>query len=202
MGSLVPDGEVEEPFIREAIFEKVVDTVNVDFLFHLQLVMVREVEGDCHVGLPHAALHVEELQCVFASGNFFLVAFTIFVSFIIEFYRLTKVVNLFDIVSATWFIRLIFISWFYLTDIRCVNQFTRFIGSELQQAGGLTVGTADVQRQFVVNIDPDVIIAREKELDWNLFAIIAKNFSIICQCKIELQLCTKTIVVGVGMGYC
>ena len=58
MGSLVPDGEVEEPFILEAIFEKVVDTVNVDFLFHLQLVIIREVERNRHVGLPHAALHV------------------------------------------------------------------------------------------------------------------------------------------------
>ena len=77
MGSLVPDGEVEEPFIREAIFEKVVDTVNVDFLFHLQLVIIREVERNRHVGLPHAALHVVHGKGV--SLAFFKIDFSAFV---------------------------------------------------------------------------------------------------------------------------
>ena len=52
------DRELLEGGILEVGFQRVANIVRIDLFFHLQLVMVREVERHRHVGLPHTALHV------------------------------------------------------------------------------------------------------------------------------------------------
>ena len=71
MGSLVPDGEVEEPLIIEAACKELIDISIINDFLHLQLVAIREVEGHRHVGLPHAALHVVHGKGVGAGGQVF-----------------------------------------------------------------------------------------------------------------------------------
>ena len=44
--------------LREVGFQQAANICRIDLFFHLQLVMVREVERHRHVGLPHTALHV------------------------------------------------------------------------------------------------------------------------------------------------
>ena len=44
--------------IREVGLQQAANIVRIDLFFHLQLVMVREVERHRHVGLPHTTLHV------------------------------------------------------------------------------------------------------------------------------------------------
>ena len=52
------DRELLAGGIREVGLQLVANPVRIDLFFHLQLVMVREVERHRHVGLPHTALHV------------------------------------------------------------------------------------------------------------------------------------------------
>ena len=59
MGRPVFDADLElEGGIREVGLQRVTNLGRIDLFFHLQLVMVREVERHRHVGLPHTALHV------------------------------------------------------------------------------------------------------------------------------------------------
>ena len=44
--------------LREVGLQRVTNPGRIDLFFHLQLVMIREVERHRHVGLPHTALHV------------------------------------------------------------------------------------------------------------------------------------------------
>ena len=44
--------------LREVGLQQAANPVRIDLFFHLQLVMIREVERHRHVGLPHTALHV------------------------------------------------------------------------------------------------------------------------------------------------
>ena len=184
MGSLVPDGEVEEPFIREAIFEKVVDTVNVDFLFHLQLVIIREVEGHRHVGLPHAALHVVHGKGVGGAfiifdGVALVVEINLFVfvvaalignrlfGFIVFTVRIAQIVRIVSCRST----------YFHLADIGRYGVFVAAC-TEFQQTGSLTMRTANIQYQLTINKDPYVIVAREEEFDGNIFAVITFNLTV------------------------
>ena len=77
MGGLILDGKGKQFAVLEAALKDVIHIGKVNFFFHLQLVMIREVEGDCHVGLPHTALHVVHGKGVGAGGNGFFCAFVI-----------------------------------------------------------------------------------------------------------------------------
>ena len=65
MGRPVFDADLElEVGIREVGLQLVANLGHIDLFFHLQLVMIREVERHRHVGLPHTALHIEHSQGV------------------------------------------------------------------------------------------------------------------------------------------
>ena len=153
MGSLVLDREVKELLILEAILEKFINLANVNLLFHLQFVMIREVERNRHVGLPHTALHVIHGQGVGARGKGFLS------TFIIESYCIAFIEIFNRFATAGICIRLLCITSFYLADIRSVNKVSTAIFAKLQQARGFSVVATDIQCQFIIDVDPNVIIA-------------------------------------------
>ena len=70
VGSQILDVEGEDLLVFEAVLEQIVYSRNIDLFLDLQFVVVGEVERHRHVGLPHAALHVEHGQGV--GGAFFV----------------------------------------------------------------------------------------------------------------------------------
>ena len=55
---------------------------------------------------------------------------------------------------------------------------------------------ANVQRKFIIDIDPDVVISREEELDGNLgLSVGAIDLAIFVHRKLEFQLSAKPVVV-------
>ena len=55
---------------------------------------------------------------------------------------------------------------------------------------------ANVQRKFIIDIDPDVVISREEELDGNLGLFVgAIDLAIFVHRKLEFQLSAKPVVV-------
>ena len=178
MGSLVPDGEVEEPLIIEAACKELIDISIINDFLHLQLVAIREVEGDCHVGLPHTALHV-------VHGEGMGLAFIIFdgVALVVEINRFVFVVaalignRLFGfIVSTVRIVQIVRIescrsTYFHLADIGRYGVFVT-VCAEFQQTGSLTMRTANIQYQPTINKDPYVIVAREEEFDGNISAAL------------------------------
>ena len=71
MGSQVFDGEVKRLRVLEERLEQRVYCPDINLFFNFQLVMIREVERDRQVGLPHAALHVVHGKGVGAGGQTF-----------------------------------------------------------------------------------------------------------------------------------
>ena len=154
--------------------------------------MIREVERNRHVGLPHAALHVVHGKGVGAGGDGFFCAF-VFKCYCIVF---LQILNRFASNKCFVHHAFNFIACFYIADIRGINKLSISILAKLQQAGRFAVFTANVQRQVLINVDPYVVVAREEELDGNLACTIgAINLAIIGQRELELQFCAKAVVV-------
>ena len=202
MRSQILDVEGEYLLVFETVLEQFVYSRNIDLLFNLQLVVVGEVERHRHVGLPHAALHIEHGQGVggaFGEGEFFFATLT--------FAIINKNFALFlefDFVAVK-------VDRFALSTI-LVNNTACFVGADIggygvgcsvsrlskfQQTGRFTVRAADIQHQLTVNVDPHIIVTREEELDGDFIIGIIPylNITVIRQCKVKLQLRTKAVVV-------
>ena len=137
------DVEGENLLVLEAVFEQFVYTRNIDLLFDLQLVMVREVEGHRHVGLPHAALHVEHGQGVggaFGEGEGVAVL-TKNCAHLLEFdffaVEVDRFVNICGVSRTACFVG---------ADIGGYGVFLSII-PKFQQAGRFTVRAADIQKK-------------------------------------------------------
>lgn len=97
--------------------------------------------------------------------------------------------------TGIFFVHPVYIACFYIADIRSINKVTIF-QAEFQQARGFAVVAANVQRKFIIDIDPDVIIAGEEELDGNLGLFVgAIDLAIFVHRKLEFQLSAKPVVV-------
>ena len=190
------DVEGENLLVLEAVLEQFVYTRNIDPLFDLQFVMVGEVEGHRHVGLPHAALHVEHGQGVggaFGEGEEVAVL-TMNCALLLEFNFFAVEVDRF----ATSTIGVSLTACFVGADIGGYGVgFSVIRLSKFQQAGRFTVCAADIQHQLTVNVDPHIIVTGEEELDGDLILgfIPYLNHTVIGQCKVKLQLGTKAVVV-------
>ena len=198
MGGQILDVEGEDLLVLEAVLEQIVYSRNIDLLFNLQLVVVGEVERHCHVGLPHAALHVEHGQGV---GGAFVEG---------EFFGLIVLINNFALLGeCDW--AAVEVDGF-VVYVCCVSRTACFVGADIggygvgfsvsrlskfQQAGRFTVRAADIQHQLTVNVDPHIIVTGEEELDGDFIIGIIPylNLTVIGQCKVKLQLRTKAVVV-------
>ena len=163
--------------------------------------MVGEVVGDRHVGLPHAALHVEHGQGVggaFVEGEFFVL--------------IVLIRNFALLGECDW--AAVEVDGF-VVYVCCVSRTACFVGADIggygvgcsvsrlskfQQAGRFTVRAADIQHQLTVNVDPHIIITGEEELNGDFITGIIPylNLTVIRQCKVKLQLRTKAVVVIAG----
>ena len=198
MGGQILDVEGENLLVLEAVLEQIVYSRNIDLLFNLQLVMVGEVERHRHVGLPHAALHVEHGQGVggaFVEGEGFAALINNF-ALLLEFD--------FFAVEVDGFVGGCFVSHtacFVGADIGGYGVGCSTI-PKFQQAGRFTVCAADIQHQLTVNVDPHIIVTGEEELDgdfdvFTFFIRANNNLPVIRQCKVKLQLSTKAVVIFV-----
>ena len=162
--------------------------------------MVGEVERHRHVGLPHAALHVEHGQGMggaFVEGEFFLLIV------LIKNFALLLEFDFFAVEVDG-----------FVVCVCCVSHTACFVGADIggygvgffvcrlskfQQAGRFTVRAADIQHQLTVNVDPHIIVTGEEELNGDFITGIIPylNLTVIRQCKVKLQLRTKAVVVFV-----
>ena len=200
MGGQILDGKIKDFLVAKASLEILINTTQIDLLFNLQFVMIGEVERHRHVGLPHAALHVEHGQGVggaFGEGE-----------------RIAVLINNFALLGeCDW--AAVEVDGF--VGGLCVNLTACFVGADIggygvgcsvsrltkfQQAGRFTVRAADIQHQLTVNVDPHIIVTGEEELDGDFIIGIIPylNLTVIRQCKVKLQLRTKAVVVFVYTG--
>ena len=198
--SQILDVEGEDLLVLETFLEQIVYSRNIDLFLDLQLVVVGEVERHRHVGLPHAALHVEHGQGMggaFGEGERTAVLIKN-IALLVECDLLAVEVDRFDIITNL---------------VILVNRTACFVGADIggygvvcsiipkfQQAGRFTVRAADIQHQLTVNVDPHIIVTGEEELDGDLdvFTVFIRannNITVIRQCKVKLQLRTKAVVV-------
>ena len=205
MRGQILDVEGEDLLVLEAVLEQIVYSRNIDLLFNLQLVVVGEVERHRHVGLPHAALHVEHGQGVggaFGEGERTAVLIKN-IALLVECDLLAVEVDRFDI--TTILVILVNITACFVgADIGSYGVGCSII-AKFQQAGRFTVRAADIQHQLTVNVDPHIIVTGEEELDGNLdvFTVFIRannNLPVIRQCKVKLQFGTKAVVVFVYTG--
>ena len=163
--------------------------------------MVGEVERHRHVGLPHAALHVEHGQGVggaFVEGEFFLL--------------IVLIKNFALLGECDWAAVEVY---GFVVYVCCVSRTACFVGADIggygvgfsvsrlskfQQAGRFTVRAADIQHQLTVNVDPHIIVTGEEELDIGFYrcsiSIVCFQHTVIRQGKIHLQLGAKAVIVG------
>ena len=187
------DVEGENFLVQETVFEQRVHVRNIDPLFDLQFVMIREVERNRHVGLPHTALHVvhgEGVGGAFGEGEGVAVL-TKNCAHLLEFdffaVEVDRFVNICGVSRTACFVG---------ADIGGYGVFLSII-PKFQQAGRFTVRAADIQHQLTVNVDPHIIVTGEEELDGDFIIGIIPylNLTVIGQCKVKLQLGTKAVVV-------
>ena len=201
MGGQILDGKIKDFLVVKASLEILINITQIDLLFNLQLVVVGEVERHRHVGLPHAALHVEHGQGV---GGAFVEG---------EFFGLIVLIKNFALLGeCDW--AAVEVYGFVVCGC-CVSRTACFVGADIggydvvcsitpkfQQAGRFTVRAADIQHQLTVNVDPHIIVTGEEELDgdFDVFTVFIRannNLTVIRQCKVKLQLRTKAVVVFV-----
>ena len=197
MGCLVLDGEVEDFLVFKAVFEVIISNVGqIDFFLNLQLVIIREVERHRHVGLPHTAFHI-------VHGKGVLLAFVECKSSALRVEIDVLAIIFYGLGRTSILVTFWRSAFFDLTDIGCYTifflSFFLFL-AKFQQAGNLTMGTANVKRQLAINEYPNVIVTGEEELDAGFYlcsiSIVCFQHTVIRQGKIHLQLGAKAVIVG------
>ena len=194
MGCLVLDGEVEDFLACKAFFEVIISNVGqIDFFLNLQLVIIREVERHRHVGLPHTAFHV-------VHGKGVLLAFVECKSSALRVEIDVLAIIFYGLGRTSILVTFWRSAFFDLTDIGCYTifflSFFLFL-AKFQQAGNLTMGTANVKRQLAINEYPNVIVTGEEELDAGFsICLVCFHHAVIRQGKIHLQLGAKAVIVG------
>ena len=186
--------------IREVGLQQAANIVRIDLFFHLQLVMIREVERHRHVGLPHTALHVVHGKGVLGV----LGERHLFVFFALPFELITRTPKGYAFGVTSQRVIILVVAVFNLADVGCNGVVAVLVRAKLQQTFRFCTGTADIQHQLVINEHPHIIIAGEEELDGDFLALIFSYYdlAVLCQRKVKLQFSTVTVVVLVDMIAC
>ena len=182
----IPEVEGKLQIVGEQAVKEIVDIFGIKLLLHGQLIFIREVEVDLHVGLPHTTLHVEHGQRVLVgiragdlkgrghaagAGCPFRA----------------------DAAGCRAAVRRVTLARLDRADRGSLGR-TR--SAEVNSAAHGTVGTADVQCKLSVNKDPDVIVTSKIKLDGDRVPILIHNSAVLGQVERKLQLGAEAVVIG------
>ena len=183
------DRELLAGGIRDVALQRFANPGRIDLFFHLQLVMIREVERHRHVGLPHTALHVVHGKGVLGvlgkRHRFFALPVELIIITIKSY-----------VFGAVQRLIILVVAGFDVADVGCNGVFfAARVLAKLQQTLRFCMGTADIQHQLVINEHPHIIIAGEEEPDGDFLIFSYYDLAVLCQRKVKLQFSTVTVVV-------